>query len=106
MGFCQPRIPNEAWPVRFDLSNTYIELAQLLGLCLVYLCLRPHHSPFPGGRVGQKMISVSPCRAFNHTESCQNGSRTSIIGLKINMILKGVFITRKALTRRLERACT
>lgn len=42
------------------------------------------------------MRSLSSCRVFNHTASCQNGSRTSIIGLKINMILKDIiFITRK-----------
>lgn len=54
MGFCQPRIPNEAWPVRFDLSDTYTELAQLSGLCLVYLCLWPHNSLFQEGESVRK----------------------------------------------------
>lgn len=92
-GFCQPRIPNKAWSVRFDSSNMYIELAQLLGLSLVYLCLWPCNSPFSRST---KMRSLSSCGAFNHTASCQTGSRTSIIGLKINMILKDIiFITHK-----------
>lgn len=95
VGFCQPRISNEAWPVRFDLSDTYIELAKLLGWCLVYLCLWPQNSLFfPGGRVSQKMRSWSSFRAFNHAAGCQNRSRTSIIGLKINMILKNIIFIR------------
>lgn len=77
--------------VRFDLSNMYI---QLLSLSLIYLCLWQCNFPlFP---VSQKILSLTSCRAFNHTASCQTGSGTSIVGLKINMILKGtIFITHK-----------
>lgn len=41
------------------------------------------------------MRSLSSCRAFNHKASYQNGSKTSIFGLKVKLLLKDIiFITQ------------
>lgn len=90
MGFCQPRNPNEALPVRLDLSKTCIELDQH-GLLVLYSCLvflatiqqwqteKYRYASFYGILLG-----------FHHTEKCQNILNTFI--LEIKAFLKKIMI--------------
>lgn len=82
MGFCQPRNPNEALPVRLDLSKTCVELEQH-GLSVVYSCLVFLATIQQWQTEKYRYASFyRTVLGFYDTEKCQNILNTFILEMK------------------------
>lgn len=80
VGFCQPRNPNEALPIRLDLSNMY-SIGAAWAFCPLF---RPCN--IPSATIQQLQTEKNRYASFyrtvlrfHHTENCQNISNTFIL---------------------------